>query len=397
MTEVFASGYFALRPSRARADRGEEVLTTEEYHARALKGLLEAVGMTKAELDAERYALGVNRGLWPHALIWTAEVVQNLGLSPNYTFVSDHGGMSGVQMLIEGYAMIKSGLVDHAVLLGVDSPLTPAKPMGGYRLERTWRYEINYELPLGMVGPLSEAAFIARRHMHEFGTSAEELGMVAVSQRKNATKNPWAYLKQPLNLDEYLKSPFLAEPLRMLDAVIPVNGGFALMLSSGEKAKKITETPIRVAGFETAINQEATNELRDIARMTLPVNRLFEKVGAKIDDVDFFELYDDFTVVVLMQLEALGIAKEGGGKFIEKNSTTYDGDFPVNTGGGQLSAGQAGTAGGLGLVVEAVEQLREEAGERQVKGCKTGLVSGLGGLGYNANLVNRGLVLLTRD
>lgn len=396
MTDVFVSGHFALKPSRARADRGEEVFTAEEYQARALNGLLESVGMTKADLDAERYALGVNRGLWPHALIWTAEVVQNLGLSPGYTFVSDHGGMSGVQMLIEGYAMIKSGLVDHAILLGVDSPLTPAKPMGGHRLERTWRYEINYELPLGMVGPLSEAAFIARRHMHEFGTTPEALGTVAVSQRKNASKNPWAYLKQPLTLDEYLKSPFLAEPVRMLDAVIPVNGGFALMLSSGEKAKKMTDTPVRIAGFETAINEGASNELRDIAKMKLPVGKLFEKAGAKIGDVDFFELYDDFTVVVLMQLEALGIARQGVGKFVEESTMTYDGDVPVNTGGGQLSAGQAGTAGGLGLLVEAVEQLKEEAGERQVKGCRMGLVSGLGGLGYNANLVNRGLVLLTR-
>ncbi|MEM3795095.1 MAG: thiolase family protein, partial [Thermoprotei archaeon] len=394
MVEVCVSGYSVVPPSRARVDRGEEALTAEEYHARVLSGLMQSVGIVKEELDGLNYALGLNRPLWPHALIWSGEVAQNLGLSPKFTFVSDHGGMSALNLVAQGYALIKSGYVDHVVLLGVDSPLTPAKPQGGYRLERTWRYELNYELPLGMIGPLSEAALLARRHIYERGTTAEQMGIVAVSQRKNASKNPWAYLKQPLTLDEYLKSPYLAEPIRMLDAVIPVNGGFALMLSRLEEAARFTDKPVNIDGIETQVNADPQNELRDITRLSIPSARLFDKVDLGLDDIDFLELYDDFTIVVLMQLEALGYAGDGGGRFVEKTSITHDGDLPVNTGGGQLSGGQAGTAGGFGLLVEAVQQLREEAGERQVKGAKRGLVTGLGCLGYNHNLVNTGVALL---
>ncbi|PSN90126.1 hypothetical protein B9Q04_01665 [Candidatus Marsarchaeota G2 archaeon BE_D] len=396
MTDVHVSGYAVIPPSRARADRGEAVLTAEEYHARALSELLHSLGIGKKDLDGLSYALGINRTLWPHALIWSAEVAQNLGIAPKLTIISDHGGMSALGLLSQGYALIKSGMVDHVVLLGVDSPLTPSKPQGEYRLERTWRYELNYELPLGMIGPLSEAALIARRHMYEHGTTPEQLGLVAVSQRKNASKNPWAYLKQPLTIDEYLKSPYLAEPVRILDAVIPVNGGFALMLSSSDGAKRFTDKPVRIEGVETQVNSEPQNELRDITKLNIPSARLLERVGVGLNDIDFLELYDDFTVVVLMQLEALGFASEGGGRFVEKNSITYDGDLPVNTGGGQLSGGQAGTAGGFSLIVEAIQQLREEAGERQVKGTTRGLVTGLGCLGYNHNLINRGVALLSK-
>jgi acetyl-CoA acetyltransferase len=396
MSGVDISGYAVIPPSRARVDRGEEALTVEEYHARALRELLKSINMTKGELAKLNYALGINRTLWPHALIWSGEVAQNLGVTPKLTVCSDHGGMSGLNLLVEGYSLIKSGVVDHVVLLGADAPLTPSRPQGDFRLDRTWRYELNYELPVGMIGPLSEAAFIMRRHMFEHGTTQEQLGLVAVSQRRNASLNPWAYMKQPLTLEEYLKSPFLAEPVRMLDAVIPVNGGFALMLSRSDEAKKITDNPVRIEGLETQVNSDPETERRDITRIHLPAARLFEKTGVNPDKVDLLELYDDFTVVVLMQLEALGYAKEGG-RFLEKTSITYDGQLPVNTGGGQLSGGQAGTAGGFGLLVEAVQQLRGEASGRQVKGAKRALVTGLGCLGYNNTLINRGVALLSND
>jgi len=124
------------------------VLTAEEYHARALSELLHSLGIGKKDLDGLSYALGINRTLWPHALIWSAEVAQNLGIAPKLTIISDHGGMSALGLLSQGYALIKSGMVDHVVLLGVDSPLTPSKPQGEYRLERTWRYEVKLRATL---------------------------------------------------------------------------------------------------------------------------------------------------------------------------------------------------------------------------------------------------------
>ena len=236
----------ALTPSRARREKGEQVLTAEQYQAKALCALLEKIGWEKKDLCKTKYALGLNEPLWPHALIYSSEVVANLGLSPKTTFVSDHGGMSALNLLLQAHALLTSELVDYVILLGADSPMTPSTPQGKWRLERTWRYELNYELPLGMIGPLSEVALIAQRHIHLYGTKEEQMGKVAVSFRTNALENPNAYLKQPLTLDEYLKSPYIAQPLRMFDAVIPVNCGYALILTREDFAKRFGDTFVKI-------------------------------------------------------------------------------------------------------------------------------------------------------
>jgi acetyl-CoA acetyltransferase len=389
----------ALTPSRARREKGEQVLTAEQYQAKALCALLEKIGWEKKDLCKTKYALGLNEPLWPHALIYSSEVVANLGLSPKTTFVSDHGGMSALNLLLQAHALLTSELVDYVILLGADSPMTPSTPQGKWRLERTWRYELNYELPLGMIGPLSEVALIAQRHIHLYGTKEEQMGKVAVSFRTNALENPNAYLKQPLTLDEYLKSPYIAQPLRMFDAVIPVNCGYALILTREDFAKRFGDTFVKIKAVSARVNFEAQNELREITNLGLKqlVSEALEKANTTLDQVDVFQLYDDFTIITIMQLEELGVCEKGkGGEFVEKNDLTYKGNFPTNTGGGQLSAGQAGTAGGFLLLTEAVSQLLGEAGGRQVKGAEKALVTGLGGLGYNHNLLNQGVAILSR-
>ncbi len=398
MRKVAVSGYSIMKPSRARKDKGEEVYTTEQYQAFALSKLLDTVGLTKKDLNSMKYGIGLNRPMWPHAMIWSSEVIANLGLSPSLTFVSDHGGAAAFFSMVQGYLSIASGKLDHFILIGADTPMMPAPMQSRFRPERTWRYEINYEMPIGMVGPLSEGAFIMRRHMNQYGTNEEQLANIAITSRKHAMLNPNAYLRKPLTIDEYMKSPVIASPMRVMDAVIPINGAYAIMLSSEEHAKKITDRPVYIKSFETALNTDAENDLRDITdlKMGAATDKVLEESGASRKDVDFLQLYDDFTIIVLMQLEALGFAKPGkGGHFIENNDISYNGVLPVNTGGGQLSGGQAGTAGGFSLFTEAIQQLRGEASGRQVKDCKMGLVTGLGGLGYNGNLLNKGVMALS--
>ncbi|PSO04149.1 hypothetical protein B9Q13_05495 [Candidatus Marsarchaeota G2 archaeon ECH_B_SAG-G16] len=398
MTTVILAGV-SLPPSRARKEKGEQILSAEQYQAMAFNALLEKIGWQKSDLSNIRYALGLNIPLWPHALIYSAEVASNLGISPKITFVSDHGGMSALNLLLQAHSLLTSKIVDYVILLGADSPMTPANPQGKWRLERTWRYEINYELPLGMIGPLSEAALIAKRHMHLYDTKEEHMGKIAVSFRFNALENPNAYLRQPLSLDEYLKTPYIAQPLRMFDAVIPINCGYALMLSREEEGKRLTDKFVKVDSISTRINFEAENELREITNLGLKslIEETLRKADTTLEKVDVFQLYDDFTIITLIQIEELGVCEKGkGGSFVENNDLTYKGNFPINTGGGQLSAGQAGTAGGFTLLIEAVNQLLEEGGSRQVKGAQKALVTGLGGLGYNHNLLNQGVVLLSR-
>jgi len=397
--DIVILGYSIQKPSRARADKGEPILTTEEYQALALNSLLKSVNLTKKDLKSIKYALGVNRPLWPHATIWTSEVIQNLGLSPKLTFISDHGGASAFNLIIEAYSLLKSGIVDMVLLIGADSPMTPTTMLSKWRIERTWRYEINYELPIGMIGPISEVALIAKRHMALYNTKPESLGKISVTFRKHSILNPYGYLKTPLTIEDYLKSPYIAEPIRLLDVVIPINCGYGLMLTREDFAKKIGGEFVRVKGFGMSYNEEAENELREITELhglKNAVNDALNMAGVSLRGIDFFQLYDDFTIIVLMQFEDLGLTEKGkGSEFVEKNDLTYQGNFPTNTGGGQLSGGQAGTAGGFSLVIEAVMQLLNRAENRQVKGADTGLITFLGGLGYNNNLVNKGVLILT--
>lgn len=398
MKRVAVSGYSIIKPSRGRKDKGEDAFTTEQYQALALNKLLKNTGMEKKDLESTRYGVGLNRPMWPHAMIWSSEVMANLGLSPGLTFISDHGGAAGFFSMIQAYLSIASGKFDHFLLIGADSPMMPAPMQSPLRPERTWRYELNYEMPIGMIGPLSEGSFIQKRHMHQYGTTEEQLAKVAIASRNHAILNPNGYLKKPLTVDEYMKSPMLATPMRVMDAVIPVNGGFAMLISSEEEARKITDKPVFIKGFETAINTEAKNELRDITDMKMKgaADGTLSQAGISRKDVDFLQVYDDFTIITLMQLEALGFAEPGkGGHFIDTQDISYNGDLPVNTGGGQLAGGQAGTAGGFSLFAEAIQQLRGEATGRQVKDCRNGLVTGLGGLGYNSNLLNKGVMALS--
>ena len=290
MEKAAITGYSIVKPSRARKDKNEDIFTNEQYQAIALNSLLKNIQMTKKELDSTRYALVLNRPMWPHALIWTSEVISNLGLSPKLTYASDHGGASALFSMIQAQIALNSGFVDHVIVIGSDSSMTPFNSPNSFRPDRTWKYELNYEMPLGMIGPLSEAALIMRKHMETYGTTAEQLGMVAIAQRKNACQNPNAYLQKPLTMDEYLNSPMIAEPVRMLDAVIPINAAYAMMVSTPSSAFKLTDRPVFMDGFDTSLNYAATDELRDITDMGM--HSSMEKLLEMIEETALSKLIE---------------------------------------------------------------------------------------------------------
>ncbi len=381
---VSVTGYAETPLSRARVDRGEKRLGLEEYYAWALNLLLKQTGLSLKDLKGQ--GVGVTGSAFPRAEIWSAEVVQNLGLEPKFLARADHGGANGAALLVTGVLAIYSGYVDHFLILGADTPMNITA--GG---SLTWRYELDYLLPVGMMGPNSMAAMIMRRQMDIYGYKPEHYGKISVSQRENATKNPTAYFKTPLKLEEYLSSPFISDPLRMLDICPFVNGGFALLLSKTAIADRVTEKPVKVLGFGEWHNMEASNTLPDITSTGLKIasKMAYEMSGLDPSKINLFNPYDDYTPVVLMQLEDAGFCSKGeAGRFIEEHDITYKGSFPLNTGGGLLSFGQVGMAGGLHHLIEAVQQLRGEAGERQVKDARYALVTALGALAHGGSFIN---------
>ncbi|MDA4131252.1 MAG: thiolase family protein, partial [Thaumarchaeota archaeon] len=226
----------------------------------------------------------------------------------------------------------------------------------------------------------------------QYGTTVEQIGKIAVEQRKNALRNPLAYMKKELTIDDYLSSKLISDPIKLLDCCLPVNQGLGLVIANPKMAKRITDKPVYLVRFE----ERDAYYHGDIMTPDITYTGIADASRAifqgekkmSIRDMDFAQIYDDYCIAVIMQLEDLGFCEKGkGGEFVETHSVAFDGDLPVNTGGGQLSSGQPGLAGGFVPVVEAVMQLRREGGNRQVRNAKKGCVTGIGGLAYGRNVM----------
>lgn len=389
-------GYGETPVSRARTDKGEAKLSAQEYFAWAAELALTDAGLEKKDID--RQGIAITGSAFPHAEIWSAEVIQDLGFSPRLLIRSDHGGMNGCSMLYQAGLAVSSGIVDLVLCVGADTPMNITTPGA----VRTWRYESEFQKPFGMMGPNSQFAFIQRRHMFQYGTTAEQLGKVAVVQRDHAIRNPNGYLKQPLTMEQYLSSRMIADPIRMFDACIPVNGGLAFVVASREKANQIAKKDrmVNILGISESDNFViGSRERPDMTYSGIydSAKHAIEMSGVKYDQLDFAQLYDDYTMAVIMQIEDAGFCDKGkGGGFVQEHDVSFKGDLPINTGGGQLSSGQPAMAGGMVHIVESIRQLRGEGGQRQVNNAELGLATGIGAISYGNNLANSMTVVLGR-
>jgi acetyl-CoA acetyltransferase len=321
-------------------------------------------------------------------------LAEHMGFDLSWVVKCDQGGAAAVTSVIRAKHAIEAGYVDTVVFVG-----------GGNRDARLDHDSVvrigdysrrNFVEPLGYGGPNSLFGLIQRRHMHEYGTTLEQLGKIAVTQRQHAQRNPNALLRGDLSLEDYLGSRLIADPIRLFDCVMPCSGSAAVVLTAAERIPRdLAHPPVAVAAAAESINHQVRRSVPD--RLTTGVERLTGRLFADLpaSELDFLQLYDDYPMAVLMQLEDLGFAAKGsGGPFVEKTDLSYAGDLPLNTGGGQLSCGQPRSTGGHVGLVEAVRQLQGRGGERQVADAAAGLVTGIGHLTYASNLAcTAGVVL----
>ena len=314
------------------------------------------------------------------------DVAWRLGLRLRWLMDDATGGAAGVNMLQHARRAVESGDAEVVLLVAGDA----FGPGDFARLADTFNSAARDHLvPLPLGGPNALFALLTRRHMSVHGLEREAYGKVVIAQREWAARNPGAVYRTPLTMDEYLSAPLVADPLGRYDCVPVVSGADALVVASEERARR---TPaVAIAALVSLFNgdQQAGDGLRTgLAELAAG---LWDEAGVGPHDVDLVSVYDDYPVMVLVQLADLGFADGDVARFIDERLAPRE--LAVNTSGGQLSAGQAGAAGGMHGLVEAVRQLRGQAGARQLERAQTAVVSGYGMVVYRYGACSNAAVL----
>ena len=322
-----------------------------------------------------------------------ATVAEYCGFEVNLAEMVDLGGANAVGMVWRAAAAIELGLC-QVVVCAIPARPTPQDPRREGQVDPGWIFgasspnygspQAEFDIPYGNLAQNAGYSMIAQRYKAVHGYDERAMAKLAVDQRKNACATPDAVFHgQPLSIEDVLASKMIADPLHLLEIVMPVAGGHALVLASQERAKRTPHRPVWVKGCGERLAIKTPTYARDL--LDTPVgpaaNKAFEMAKVGRDEIDLACLYDCYTITVLLTLEDAGFCPKGSGMdFLKSHDLTWSGDFPLNTHGGQLSYGQAGGAGGMSQVNEAVHQIRHEAIGRQVTDCETAFVSGTGGV-----------------
>lgn len=289
---------------------------------------------------------------------------------------------SGGLAVRQGYLSIASGMNDIVVVGGMEK----MNDVGGNDATATLATAADqeWEAFFGATFP-ALYAMIATRHMHEYGTTKEQLAQVAVKNHANGAKNPYAQYRREITLELAMNATTVAYPLGLLDCSPVTDGAASLILCAADKAKKYTDKPIKIIGSGQGSDSLALHGRRDICTLDATVHAAktaYKQAGITSKDIDFAEVHDCFTIAEICAIEDLGFVKKGeGGKAIDNKITTLDGSLPVNTSGGLKSKGHPVGATGVAQMVEVTQQLRGEAEARQVKDAKIGLAHNVGGSG----------------
>ncbi len=372
----------------------------------AWTGVTKSSGRSEGDLALEACLLAIrDAGLTPDDVDGIATYPGGMIGSVSATYVLSGLGMKNVRWycdanghgpaamtgVVEGALAVASGLCDTVVAFrSMTRPRTHGAGAIPVNIKPT--PDMAFKIPYGGVMASQWVAMFQQRHMHEYGTTPEQLGEIAISTRLWASRNDRAIQRTPFGMDEYLASPFVSEPIRLLDSDYPVDAGIAVVLTTPERARDLPHRPVILRSLSIAPGPkpdwDQAPELTEMSAKYAAADMWSRAGDLGVDDVDCAFLYDGFTFLALSWIEALGFCAVGeGGPFVEGGTLRAGGRLPLNTHGGNLSEGRTH---GMGQIAESVRQLQGRAGDRQVPGARIAVVSGGGGPIAGALLLHTG-------
>ncbi len=353
-------------PTRKAPDK-----STAQLHAECARGALADAGLTKDDVDGY-FCAGDAPGMGPLSM------ADYMNLRVRHVDATDIGGSSYLMLVSHAVQAIAAGKCSVALITLAGRPRSePARPGNPWQPDAAW------EQPYG-IATLNAYAMCAMRHMHEFGTTAEQLAWIKVAASHHAQHNPLAMLREVVTVADVLASPMVADPLHRMDCCVVSDGGGALVVVSPEIARTLRRPLVAVLGAGESVKHTTGGRVDltySAARVSGPI--AFAEAGVAPADIQYASIYDSFTITVLMQIEDLGFCAKGeGGRFVaDGNLISGVGKLPFNTDGGGLCNNHPANRGGITKVIEAVRQLRHEAHPAvQVPDCRLALAHGTGGL-----------------
>lgn len=357
-------------PTRLAPDK-----SIAQLHAEVARGALEDAGLTKADVDGY-FCAGDAPGMGPLSM------VDYLGLRVKHIDSTDIGGSSYIAHVAHAAQAIAAGRCNVALITLAGRPRSEGSSGTQPRPQANGVPDASYELPYGLA-TANGYAMCAMRHMHEFGTTSEQLAWIKVAASHHAQHNQHAMLRDVVTVEEVLASPVISDPLHRMDCCVVSDGGGALIVARPEIARSLKRPGVKILGAGEAIKGQLGGDVDltfSATRWSGPA--AFEEAGVKPSDIRYASVYDSFTITVLMQLEDLGFCAKGeGGKFVaDGNLISGVGKLAFNTDGGGLCNNHPANRGGITKVIEAVRQLRGEAHPKvQVPNLSLALATGIGG------------------
>ncbi|WP_394658243.1 thiolase family protein [uncultured Novosphingobium sp.] len=359
--------------------------TAHWWAGKALRALSQATGLERDAIDGFCFA---SFSAGPDTAVG---MIQHLGLSPRWLDHLPTGGASGVMALRRAARAVQCGDAEVVACVAADT-----NQLDSFRktLANFSRFSQDAVYPYGFGGPNATFALITDNYMRQYGVTREDFGKLCVAQRQNARSNPLALQRGDLTLEAYLKARPISDPVHLYDCVMPCAGAEAFLVTTAEVAERLGLQTVRVLSTIERHNAYPDDLVQWRGGWAMDVDDLWRMAGIGPQDIDTLQVYDDYPVIVAMQLEDLGFCAKGDvAQFIRRTNFGIDGDLPLNTNGGQLSAGQAGAAGGFQNMTEGLRQILRQPLGGQVPNARRSLVSGFGLVNYDRGVCTAAALL----
>jgi acetyl-CoA acetyltransferase len=374
--------------------------TTVTYEKHSIRSAHWYLGRTVAQLlSAARLDKDAIDGMCVSSFTLTPDspigLMQYLGISPRWLDSINLGGACAAIALRRAARAVQAGDASIVACVAGDT-----NHVYSFRdnVSNFSQFARDAVYPYGSGGPNASFAFLTDYYMRHYGATREDFGKLCIAQRANASAYPNALLRRPLSMDQYLNARLIAEPLRLFDCVMPCAGGEGFLVMSRDEARARDLPYATLIGSIERHNAFPDDPIQMRGGWAVDVDDLYGMAGVTPSDVDVLQTYDDYPVISMMQMEDLGFCAKGEGpQFVREHSFTTDGDFPVNTSGGQLSGGQAGIAGGYLGLVEAIRQVTGQALGNAVPDARIALASGFGMINYDRGLCSAAVLLAGGD